>query len=131
MENPRVKLKVMKKKNPVNPTMPEKFYAQAVKTANVDLNWLAKQIASQSTVSKGDCYAVLIACVECMIEELSRGSVVNLGSLGSFQVGVRSSPSESPSKVSPLNVKSAHLNFRPSVELKDALRNLKYTVTES
>lgn len=131
MENPRVKLKVLKKKNPMNPTMPEMFYAQAVKTGNVDLNWLAKQVASQSTVSKGDCYAVLIACVDCMIEELSRGSVVNLGTLGSFQVGVRSYPSDSSSKVSALNVKSAHLNFRPSVELKDALRNLKYTVNDS
>lgn len=131
MENPRVKLKVLKKKNPQDLEQPVRYYAQAVKTANVDLNWLARQVASQSTVSKGDCYAVLIACVDCMIEELSRGSVVSLGSIGSFQVGVRSYPSDSSSKVSALNVKSAHLNFRPSVELKDALRNLKYTVNDS
>lgn len=131
MENPRIKLKVVKKKNPQNLQAPERYYVQAVKSANVDLNWLAKIISSRSTVSKADCFAVLTACVDAMIEELSRGSIVNLDSLGSFQVSVKSSPSDTPSQVSVANVKSAHLIFRPSAEVKAALKNLKFTVSDS
>jgi predicted histone-like DNA-binding protein len=131
MENPRVKLKVVKKKNPFSLQDPERYYVQAVKTANVNLDWLARIISSQSTVSKADCLAVLTACVEAMIEELSRGSVVSLGALGSFQVGVRSEPSDTENKVTVSNIKSTHLNFRPSSELKTALKTMKFTISDS
>ena len=131
MENPRVKLKVLRKKNPQSPQDPDKYYVHAVKSANVNLDWLARLISNQSTVRKPDCLAVLSACVDNMIDELSRGSVVSLGSLGSFQVSVRSLGSNRPEQVSLNNVKSSHLIFRPSPEVKAALRNMKFTLSDA
>lgn len=131
MASPSVKLKVVRKRNPFHPNDPDKYYVQAVKSAKVNLDWLARYVSSRSTVSKADCYAVLTACVDAMLEELSRGSIVSLGSLGNFQVSINSSGSDSIEQVSVENVKSAHLNFRPSVEVKEALKNLKYTLSDS
>lgn len=130
MRNPRVRLKILRKKNPQDMQAPDKFYVQAVKTANVNLAWLAKLISNQSTVRKPDCLAVLCAFVDNMIDELQRGSMVRLDGLGTFQLSVNSLGSDREEHVTVHNVKRVHLNFRPSAELKEALGNVKFTLTE-
>lgn len=76
-----------------------------------------------STVSKTDVYAVLMALVELVPQQLSQGKIVQLGKLGSFSVGVNSTPAETAEKLSSANVKRIKLNFRPAKELKKEVEN--------
>lgn len=130
MVNPKIKLNVVQKRNPQDPTAPDKFYVQAVKTGTVDLEWLASLISNQSTVREPDCLAVLSAFMHNMLVELSQGRVVQLGKLGNFQVGVRSHASDTAEEVSLANVKSIHINFRPSKRMKDSLGTMSFTLSE-
>lgn len=130
MKIKKIRLKTVKKRNPLNPQASDKYYVQAVKTGNVNLEWLAELISNQSTVREPDCLAVLSALVHNMIAELSQGRVVELGSLGSFQVGVHSFGSDNSHHVTIANVKSTHLNFRPSSRVKKALASMQFTLSQ-
>ncbi len=128
VENTNSTLIVLGKKNPRDLTAPERFYLQAVKTGKIDLPWLAGLIADQSTVREADCLAVLNALVLNMIKELSQGRVVELGSLGNFQVGVNSEGSDLPEEVNLSKLKRVRLNYRPSKKMQKALNNIEFTV---
>ena len=121
-----INLKPVGKKNPQDVTAPQQFYAQAVKTGLTDLNRLAYLISNQSTVREPDCLAVLSALVHNMTDELSQGRVVQLGSLGNFQVGVSSEPSATPEEVNISNVKQIRLNYRPGKRVRKALETMDF-----
>ncbi|MGM0635465.1 MAG: HU family DNA-binding protein [Bacteroidota bacterium] len=121
-------LKVQAKINPNNIEAPEKFYLQAIKNGNSDLEHLAYLISNQSTVREPDCLAVLHAFVHNMLDELRQGRVVELGKLGSFQVAVNSSGSETPEDVDISNLKRIRLNYRPSKHVKKALNTLDFKI---
>src|SRR5690625_7609189 len=124
----KVPVTIQERKNPQDLTAPSKYYVQATKSGTVGLDMLAYLIANQSTVREPDCLAVLSALVHNMKDELAQGRVVSLDGLGNFQIGVRSEGSETQDAVSSANVKSAHINFRPSKKLKKALQSLDFSV---
>jgi len=121
-----VKIKTVQKRNPRDLVAPAKFYAQAIADGSVDLNDLAEIIATQCTVSKADCYAVLIALESNIIRELKKGRIIRLGELGSFQVGVSSEGSDLSEDVSAASVKKSKINFRPGFSLRGMLKALVY-----
>jgi len=121
-----VNLKKVARRNPQDATAPEKYYLQSVKTGLTDLERLAYLISNQSTVRRPDCLAVLDALVHNMTDELAQGRVVQLGSLGNFQIGVRSIGADTEDEVLISNLKSAHLNYRPGKVLKKALKVMDY-----
>ncbi len=124
-----VKLKSIGRRNPQDNTAPEQYYAHAVADGFVDLERLAFLVSNQCTVREADCLAVLNALQHNVMDELSQGRVVQLGNLGNFQVGVRSNPSEQLGEVSPTNVRSAHINYRPGKRIKNMLKALEYKVS--
>ena len=126
MSTPSVNLKVQRKKNPRDLSAPDRYYVQAVKTGNCDLERLAYLISNQSTVGEADCLAVLHSFVHNMMDELEQGRVVELGHLGNFQIKVSSSPSDSPEEISIENVKSIGVNYRPSLRIKKRLKKIKF-----
>lgn len=121
-----IELKSIGRKNPQEMTAPPKFYAQAISTGFVDLERLAYLVSNQSTVREADCLAVLRALQHNLLDELRQGHIVQLGTLGNFQVGVRSSGSDTTEEVNTANVKSAHLNFRPGKPIRKMLDTLDY-----
>ncbi|GGF68725.1 HU family DNA-binding protein [Wenyingzhuangia marina] len=123
-----VKIKPLQKSNPRDLTAEKKFYAQAIATGTTDLERLAYLVSNQSTVREADCYAVILSLVHNIVDELEQGKIVKLDKLGSFQVGVRSLPSETEKEVSANSVKSAHLNFRPDTKLRSLLKNVGFTL---
>src|SRR5690625_1270542 len=129
METPlNVPLTIKERKNPQDLSAPPQYYVQATKAGTVGLERLAYLIANQSTVREPDCLAVSSALVHNMKDELAQGRVVSLDGLGNFQIGVRSEGSETQNAVSSANVKSAHINFRPSKKLKKVLKSLDFSV---
>jgi len=122
-----VKLKAVQRVNPQDVTAPQKFYALAVGDGRTNLKRLARLIAMQCTVNRADCLAVLAALEDNIIMELQEGRIVELGELGTFQLGVSSMGSLTSEEVGSSSVKKARLNFRPGEELKKMLNNLSFT----
>lgn len=125
-----VKLKAIQKVNPQNLEAEKKYYAHAVSTGVVDLKRLSYLVANQSTVRKGDCYAVMMSLMHNIMDELQQGKIVKLDELGSFQIGVRSKGSETKEEVSTNSVLKTKLNFRPDAPVRDMLGAVKFTLAE-
>lgn len=125
-----VLFKATPKKNPQDLEAPEKFYPQAVGNGSTDLKELAELVASQCTVNRADCAAVLLALEDNIIRALRQGRIVRLGDLGTFQVGVSGKGSETLLEVSAGNILSAHINFRPGADLSKMLKTLTFKKTQ-
>ena len=124
-----VKIKAVQRVNPQDVNAPQKFYAKAVGDGRTDLKRLAKLIAMQCTVNRADCLAVLAALEDNIIMELQEGKIVQIGELGTFQLGVNSVGSDTSNEVGSSSVKKARLNFRPGEELKKMLKNLSFRIS--
>ena len=114
---------VKKVKNPNGIEGVDYFHGQAIKTGELTLEKLAKRINNSTTVTQGDCYAVLKSMKEHIIEALTEGQVVALDDLGRFQVTLQgkcynaermATEDFSPSSM----IKSHRVVFRPEAQLK-------------
>ena len=122
-----VLFKSVKRKNPQDITAPEKYYAMAIANGTTDLKQLATMVATQSTVSAADCYAVLIALEANIITEMQQGKIVRLGEIGSFQLGISALGKDTIEEVTVSSIKKAKINFRPGEGLRNMLKTLTYT----
>lgn len=121
-----VSFKMVSKKNNLA-TPPEiKYYPCAVHDGEVDLDRLASVVASQSTVSRADCYAVIIALTQAIGDSLSEGRIVRIDNLGTFQITLQGLPADSPDDLGKSNVKGAKIIYKPSRNMKQVLRELTY-----
>jgi predicted histone-like DNA-binding protein len=89
---------VPKKNNLVSPPQ-IKYYPCAIHDGEDDLESLADLVSSQSTISKADCYGVIMALTKVIGESLSDGRIVRIDSLGSFQITLQGLPGESPDEL--------------------------------
>ena len=121
-----VKYSINEKGNPLKPTEPKKWYATAKSAGDTTLRTLSKEIAARSTVSPADTQAVLIALTEVLVEHLADGKIVRLGDFGAFQVSVGSDGAETKEKFSSALIKSKKVVFRPGIDIKEMLNNLKF-----
>ena len=121
-----VKYQVLRRRNPQDILMPDKFYAAAVGDGETDLDTLAEMIAYQCTVTKPDCYAVLMALEHNIVSELRQGRIVKIGSLGNFQVGISSLGMEFPEDVSSNVIIGNRILFRPGRQLRILLKSITY-----
>ena len=113
---------VKKVRNPKNPDV-DFFHGQAIKTGELTMDKLARRINNSTTVTQGDCYAVLKSMKKHIIEALTEGQVVVLDDLGRFQITLQGKcyPEEaiadkefSPSAM----IKGHKIVFRPDAALK-------------
>lgn len=121
-----VKFQVLPRRNPQDILAPDKYYAAAIADGQTDLDTLAEMIAYQCTVTKPDCYAVLMALEHNIISELRQGRIVKIGSLGNFQVGISSLGMEFPEDVSSNVIISNRILFRPGKQLRSLLKSITY-----
>jgi len=121
-----VKVTVSEKGNPLQPDAPRKWYANAKSTGDTTLRSLSKEIAARSTVAPADTQAVLIALTEVLVEHLANGKIVRLGDFGAFQVSVGSAGAETKEKFHVSMIKTKKVVFRPGIDIKEMLNNLKF-----
>lgn len=120
-----INFKPVGKRNPQDPTLDPKFYAQASYKGYADLDDIADFAALHSTVSRADCYGVLLAMLTAISRELQDGNIIRLGKLGNFRVSLSSEAAETPEEVTAQLVKGAKILFSPGPELRDMLKLLK------
>ncbi len=121
-----VNYKSIARRNPSDPSAPEKYYASVANKGVTDLNKLSQLLADGSTTRKADVYAVLVGLVEEIKKELSEGRMVKLGGLGSFAIGVNSEGADTPDEVSVNHIIRRKIKYRASSDLKTMLRGLKF-----
>jgi predicted histone-like DNA-binding protein len=114
------------KGNPLKPEEPKKWYANAKSTGVITLKALGKEITQRSTVNHADTLAVLESLTQVLTERLAEGKIVRFSDFGSFQVSVGSTGAESVEKFTSSLIKTKKVTFRPGVDLKEMLNNLKF-----
>ncbi|MDR1895825.1 MAG: HU family DNA-binding protein [Prevotellaceae bacterium] len=121
-----VKYTVSEKGNLLQPQQPKKWYANAKSIGDTTLRALGKEIAQRSTVSPADTQAVLVAFTEVLTEHLSECKIVHLGDFGAFQVSIGSEGAETEAKFNVSMIKTKKVTFRPGIDIKEMLNNLKF-----
>ena len=121
-----VKYVISEKGNPLKPAEPKKWYASAKSDGDVSLKALGKDITQRSTVNPADTAAVLEALTQVLVERLAEGKIVRFGDFGAFQVTIGSAGAESAEKFNASLIKTKKVTFRPGVDLREMLNNLKF-----
>jgi predicted histone-like DNA-binding protein len=85
-----IQVKRVQKVNPQAPEGPRKFHARALLSGVANLDELALLSAKQSSLSKADCYGVIIALLDAIVYRLNEGDKIELGHLGDFKISVSS-----------------------------------------
>ena len=118
---------VVARKNMQKKDDPAKYYAQAQASGDVGLDEISTRVEKACTVHSADVVAVLKALEDEMVDGLSRGEIVRLGNIGTFQVGLRSKGAEKPEDFKAANISKARVNFRPGPVLADAMKTLSFS----
>ncbi len=105
----------------------KKFYATPVHGKEISLDSLTKAIEKTSTVNGADIRAVLYAMVEETVSNLSEGSIIRLGDLGSLRITLSSEGRATAKEVTASAVKKAGIIFTPGKKLREMLDTAKYT----
>ncbi|SNR76148.1 DNA-binding protein, histone-like, putative [Lutibacter agarilyticus] len=121
-----IKFKTVQMVNPQDITAPRKFYAKAAKASITDLDELAELVAFNSSMSKTDCFAVLMGLETFVVRELERGRNVRLGQLGTYKIGLQSEGRDTEEEVDFTAIKKAKINFTPGVGIRKMLKHLEY-----
>ncbi len=121
-----IHFKMTPKKNIMVSPPEVKYYPCAIHKGEENLESLADTIASRSTMSVGDCYGVIMSLTLAIGEALSEGRIVRIDTLGSFQVTLKGTPADSQQPIGKSNIKGANVVYKPSKQLKNRLKTLKY-----
>jgi len=122
-----VRYVVIPKANPQDRTAPAKYYAQAKSSGELTFRKLSKEIAEgSSTVSDTDVMAVLNDLTKVLKRHLENGEIVRFGDFGTFQISISSGGAETVEKFHSSLIKRPKVAFRPGIDLKEMLHNLKY-----
>ena len=95
-----------------------KWYAQPVRVRPIELQTLAIDIESRTTLSRADVKGLLDAVEHELIAQLAAGNRVALGDLGSFKLKIRSRGEKEKKKFTPKNILGTRVLFRCSTKLR-------------
>lgn len=122
-----VKYKMVPKKNSLVTPAVVKYYPCAVSQGEVNLDDLAKIIASRSTVSRADCYGVVYGLTQVIGEMLREGKIVKIASLGSLKVTLQGTPADTETELGKTNIKKVKVIYKPAKELEKSLKEVSFT----
>lgn len=109
---------LIERKNPLDQDEPKKFYAVPRLVGRVDAAMLAKQIATQTTLTTGDVSNVLKTFIDLLPMFMLMGKTVELEGFGTMRVSFSSDGVESEEQFSVRMMRRPKVVFLPSPELK-------------
>ena len=119
-----MKIKMVQRKNPQKKSE-VKYYASPVNAGKKTLRDIAKDIASRSSLTRGDIENVLTNFMECLPSYLRDGFSVQLGEFGTVRLTLSSEGALNEKAFKTETIKP-RVTFTPGVELKAALRDNSY-----
>lgn len=91
-----------------------KWYGRAVVNDVVRLEGISREIQDNTSAKQADVWAVLKELVNSMNRHLQNGDRVVLDGFGSFKVGLKTKPANTPADFKPgTNIVGARVNFQP------------------
>ncbi len=121
-----IHFKMVAKQNNIATPPETKYFPCAVHQGEVDLEQLAETIAAGTSMTKADCYGVVISLTQAIGNALSQGQIVKIMSLGTFQITLQGTGAESPEPLGKSNVKGAKIIYKPAKNLQDKLKGVEY-----
>lgn len=122
-----MKYKMVAKANPQDRTATKKYYANPVKSGDIDQKAIAKEIASRSSLTAGDVANVLENFLELLPTHLIDGKSVKLGNLGSFRISFSSEGVETAKDFNAATqIKNIRTLFKPSPDFKRLISEIKF-----
>ena len=121
-----VTYKMIPKKNVLVSPPEVNYYPCAVSQGDATLDDLAEMVAERSTMSKADCYGVIVGLTQVIGEALSEGKIVKLDHLGSLKITLQGTPSATLENSFKTRIKKVRLVYKPSSQLKKKLGLLTF-----
>lgn len=87
---------------------------------------LSRIVDSCSSMSKADFYGVIIALSEAIGESLTNGNIIKTEPLGTFQLNISGTATETEEELGKTAIKSAKISYKPSKQLKSRLKKITY-----
>jgi predicted histone-like DNA-binding protein len=104
----------------------KKYYASPVLDGEMSLDEMTTAIEKICTVSGADVRAVLYSLVDVAVDNLSNGTIVRLGELGSLRPSLSSEGKPTEAEVNANAVKNATILFNPGARIKAMLAAVKF-----
>ena len=121
-----VRFKMIPKQNNLVSPPEVKYYPCAVSKGEMHLDDLAKIISERSSMSKADCYGVIMALSDVIGQAISDGNIVKIDSLGTFQLVLQGTAADAEDALGKSNIKGAKISYKPSKELKTKIKDITY-----
>lgn len=122
-----LKYKVVKQAEPgVKGGGEYQYYIRAVERGKVDVEELARNIASRCTLTHMDVQMVLLALAEVIPKMLLDNNSVELGKLGIFSLSLKSDPSPSEEEATWRKIKGVKVNFRVGKEIQEKVKSTSF-----
>lgn len=116
---------IPKKNNLVSPAV-VKYYPCAVSKGIVNLDDLSRIVSGNSSMSRADCYGVILSLSEAIGNALLDGKIVKIDSLGSFKLNLLGSAADTEADLGKSTIKGTKINYKPSLELQNKMKKITY-----
>ncbi len=120
-----MKYKLIKRSNPQDKTK-EKWYASPVNDGKITKSEITKEIVNMSSLSRGDVSNTIENLLDIMPKYLLMGKSVNLGEFGTLRLSFSSKGVDKKEDFKANLVSGVKVIFTPGVELKNALKGIKF-----
>ena len=121
-----VQFKMVPKQNNIASPPEVKYFPCAISQGEVNLDDLAKIVAGRSTMSRADCYGVIMGLSEVIGEQLADGRIVRIDNLGTFSLSLQGTAADAPESLGKSNIKKAKMLFQPSRAIKEVLKTIVF-----
>lgn len=117
---------VVERKDPKNPDVDGKFYAQAQARGEAGIRELSQRIQQMCTVTRADVLAVLTALEDVIADSLANGEIVRLGELCSLRVSLSGEGATTKEEYHTNLITKKRILFHSGETLANMLGTLKY-----
>jgi len=123
-----IQYRLTEKSDNINRSPKKGQFAQVITRGTIDTRELCKIISSRCTLTPTDLKSAIDAITEIIEEKLAEGYNVSLDEMGTFSITAETAEADSTENATVVSRKVVFrkVNFRASVRLKKALRNVPF-----
>lgn len=126
-----LKLNVVCKSNPRNPSEAPKYYASHNAPEVIREIKILEEIAPKTGATPQFCGKILDSFLSVLSEKLGEGHLVKIKNLGSFAISINSIGHEFPEQVTAESIKKIRIQFKPDKLIKKRLKELEFEKPET
>ncbi len=121
-----MKIKLIQRGNPQQPTAPKKWYANPVNQGTISNHQISKEISGRSSLTRGDVINVLDNLIDELPKYLTAGNSIKLGDFGTFRLSIQGTGSDTKEEYNVSNIKNVKVVFTPGKDLKRELEDIHF-----